>query len=55
MDFDNEFFVILYWYVCFEKFNGGIFWFLFILNEAGSKGWDVVLLRVVIWVKLRDK
>jgi endonuclease/exonuclease/phosphatase family metal-dependent hydrolase len=39
----------------FEKTDGGHFWLSKSPDEAGSKGWDAALPRVVTWVKLTDK
>lgn len=39
----------------FEKTDGGHFWLSKTPDEAGSKGWDAALPRIVTWVKLTDK
>lgn len=39
----------------FEKLDGGHFWLSQAPDEAGSKGWDSALPRMVTWAKLRDR
>ena len=39
----------------FELLEKGTFWLSLTPDQAGSKGWDAGLPRVVSWLKLRDK
>lgn len=52
---DGEFAAILYRADQFERIDGGTFWLSESPAEAGSKGWDAALPRVVTWCLFRDK
>jgi endonuclease/exonuclease/phosphatase family metal-dependent hydrolase len=51
----GEFVPIFYRRDRFEVLDKGQFWLSEKPNEAGSKGWDAAITRLVTWLKLKDK
>ncbi len=53
-DPDNEFSALLYRSDRLERLEGGTFWLSSTPDQAGSKGWDAMLPRIVTWAQFRD-
>ena len=51
----GEFCAIFFRRSRFEKREGGHFWLSETPEQAGSRGWDAALPRMVTWVRLRDQ
>ncbi len=52
---DSEFSAILYRRERFELLDSATFWLSERPEEAGSKGWDAALPRIVSWLKMKDR
>lgn len=51
---DNEFSAIFYRTARFELLEGATFWLSETPGQAGQKGWDAALPRIVTWAKFKD-
>lgn len=51
---DNEFSAIFYRKDRFKLLDGQTFWLSETPDQAGSKGWDAALPRIVTWAKFKD-